>query len=159
MMKGLVLGKVILSSKVNNNRFAGMTIAWGFFGNMWNDIYFIAAVRPSRHTFLAIRKSMFFTVNFLDQSYKKELRYFGTVSGYSEDKFAADALHIDSRLLDSFIAPIEEARTLINCEVVTANQINPFTSRMLPEIEKYYPEHNDHHTMIYGKITSILKHE
>ena len=78
MMKNLVLGRVLLTSKVTSNRFAGMTIAWGFFGNMWNDIYFIAAVRPSRHTFLAINESKFFTVNFFDQRYKKELRYFGT---------------------------------------------------------------------------------
>lgn len=159
MMEMLILGQVVLTSKTKENHFAGMTIAWGFFGNMWNDLYFTAAVRPSRFTFEAIKQSGLFCVNFFDTQYKDELRYFGTVSGYQEDKFSSDAFHIDSHLCSHLEAPIEEAAIIIQCEVVDAHQINPLLMRQNAEIIKHYPNHTDYHSMIYGKITEMVRHE
>jgi flavin reductase (DIM6/NTAB) family NADH-FMN oxidoreductase RutF len=156
LMKKLVAGQVILTSKVLD-RFAGMTIAWGFFGNMWNQLYFTAAVRPSRHTFSIMRLSHSFTVNFFDHGYEKELHYFGSMSGHQEDKFCNDALHIDIPLLDQFTAPIVEAKYAIECKVKDTHPINAYQIQTQTDTLKFYPQNNDYHIMVYGKIEEIVK--
>ncbi len=156
LMKKLMAGQVILSSKILD-RFAGMTIAWGFFGNMWNQLYFTAAVRPSRHTFSIIRLSKSFTVNFFNPGFDKELRYFGSTSGYNENKFCTNALHIDTAFLEHFSAPIIEAHYLIECKVKNVHPIDAFQVGEQIDIMKFYPENDDYHIMLYGRIDTMVK--
>jgi len=143
-------GEVILSTRDSSGRPTGMTVAWGFFGCLWNEPYFLAAARPYRYTWQGIRDSRRFTVNVLSDAYAEGLRYFGTVSGKSEDKFAKGYFHINEALHD-YCAPIKEARLLLDCTVVTANQLQPF---FIPEeaIQRFYREDNGYHTIFYGHI-------
>ncbi len=147
-------GNVILSTRDASGRANGMTIAWGFFGCLWNEPYFLAAVRPYRFTWKGIRESRRFTVNVLSDAYAEALKYFGTVSGRTEDKFAKGFLHIDETLGD-YCAPIQEAHVILDCAVMTANNLQPF---FIPEetIRQFYQNDNGFHTICYGHIDRLL---
>lgn len=143
---------MILTSRAKD-RVNGMTIGWGFFGIMWEEEYFITAVRPQRFTWRLIKESKRFTLNFLSEEHREALNYFGRVSGYQEDKFEKGLLHLDE--LEGFSAPIKEAHTLIECSVTFANNVEPF---VLPQeiIDRFYKDHG-FHTLFFGKIEKVLQ--
>ena len=147
-------GNVILTTRDASGKANGMTVAWGFFGCLWNEPYFLATVRPYRFTWKGIRDSRRFTVNVLSDTYAEALKYFGTVSGRSEDKFAKGLLQLDETLND-YCAPIREAHLILDCAVVTANNLQPF---FIPEeaIQKFYQNDNGYHTIFYGRIDRFL---
>src|SRR6056297_2057695 len=152
MYRKLVDGLVLLSANENDTGPTGMTIAWGFFGNMWNEPFFIAASRPHRFTLRAIQDSQAFSVNFFDCGYKEALNYFGRVSGYEEKKFEKGYLHC-SNPTEEF-APIDEAVIVLNCKLVTNNQIEPF-NLMRSYTEKHYKSDNGFHAMLYGRVDEM----
>ncbi len=152
MLEKLIKGEVIITSIDKDRGASGMTVAWGFFGNMWNEAFFIAAVRPYRYTLNAIRDSSSFSVNFFDKGFQADLKYFGTVSGYDEDKFKNGSLHF-SQTSGKF-ATIDEASIILNCSVVTTNQIEPFNLER-DYIKRHYQSDNGYHVMIYGRIEEI----
>lgn len=153
LINDLKKGNVVLTTKGKNERANGMTIGWGFFGIMWNEEYFIAAVRPNRFTWRLIHDSKRFTLNFLDEGYEEALNYFGTVSGYKEDKFSKGLLTLE--IIEGFTAPLKEAHTIVECKVVFVNNIEPFG---LPQdyIDNFYTD-NGFHTMLYGKVEKVLR--
>ncbi|AAD35649.1 flavin reductase family protein [Thermotoga maritima] len=152
LLEDLREGRVILTSKAGN-RVNGMTIGWGFFGIIWEEEYFISAVRPQRFTWRLVKESKRFTLNFLSEEYREALNYFGRVSGYQENKFEKGLLHLDE--LEGFTAPIKEAHTLIECSVTFASNVEPF---VLPVeiIDKFYKDHG-FHTLFFGKIEKVLQ--
>ncbi|WP_101513321.1 flavin reductase family protein [Thermotoga sp. SG1] len=152
LLEDLRKGRVILTSKMKD-RVNGMTIGWGFFGIMWEEEYFITAVRPQRFTWRLIKESRRFTLNFLSEEHREALNYFGRVSGYQEEKFKKGLLHLDE--LEGFTAPIKEAHTLIECSVTFANNVEPF---VLPQgiIDRFYKDHG-FHTLFFGKIEKVLQ--
>lgn len=153
MMKKLFEGQVVLTATDKSREATGMTIAWGFFGNMWNEPFFIAAVRPYRYTLDAIRDSGGFSVNFFDDGHQEALNYFGSVSGYDEDKFKKGLIHY-SKTKDQF-AIINEARIVLNCSIITNNQIEPFNLEK-EYVQRHYKQDNGYHVMIYGRIDEII---
>ncbi|MFP4460776.1 MAG: flavin reductase family protein [Thermotogota bacterium] len=153
MMKKLIDGQVILTAVDEKRDATGMTIAWGFFGNMWNEPFFIAAVRPYRYTLNAIHDSGMFSVNFFDAGYQEALNYFGSVSGYDENKFNKGLIQY-SKTKDCF-AIINEARIVLNCRIITTNQIEAFNLNNT-YIRKHYQQDNGYHVMIYGRIDEMI---
>lgn len=145
---------MILTSRAKD-RVNGMTIGWGFFGIMWEEEYFITAVRPQRFTWRLIKESKRFTLNFLSEEHREALNYFGRVSGYQEDKFEKVLLHLDE--LEGFSAPIKEAHTLIECSVTFANNVEPF---VLPQeiIDRFYKDHG-FHTLFLGRSRRCFRDE
>jgi flavin reductase (DIM6/NTAB) family NADH-FMN oxidoreductase RutF len=148
-------GNVILTTKEAAGRANGMTVAWGFFGNLWNESFFIATVRPYRYTWKGIRESQRFTVNVLSDEYSEGLKYFGTVSGRTEDKFEKGYLHLDDTL-EEYCAPILEAHLILDCTVVTTNNLQPC---LISEetIRQFYQSDNGYHTLFYGRIDRMIR--
>ncbi len=148
-MDDLQKGRIIITSVDARGKPNGMTVAWGFFGFMWNEPYFISAVRPQRYTWRLIKETGRFCVNCFSDVYQEALRFFGTESGYNLDKFQTGSLHLDK--VPGFTAPIQEAHTLFECAVVTTTQIQPFE---LPfdYIEKNYRADNGYHTLFFGRL-------
>jgi flavin reductase (DIM6/NTAB) family NADH-FMN oxidoreductase RutF len=50
-----------------------MTIAWGYFGIMWNKPVFGAVVRPNRYTYEFMEKNSTFTVSFFPPEFRRNL--------------------------------------------------------------------------------------
>ncbi len=65
-----------------------MTVAWGYFGIMWNKPMAVVVVRPTRFTFEFMEKYDTFTLTAFDKKFKKDLNLLGTKSGRDGDKIA-----------------------------------------------------------------------
>ena len=67
-----------------------MTISWGHLGCLWghNDPTAVIYLRPSRYTKTYVDKEKYFTLCVMDNDFKKQMAYLGTVSGRDEDKIA-----------------------------------------------------------------------
>jgi len=76
----------------NEQKFNAMTVSWGFFGTMWNKPAATVFSRPSRYTKVFLEREDHFSLSFFDDSYKKLLGYFGSVSGRDEDKVTKSGL-------------------------------------------------------------------
>ena len=74
-----------------------MTVSWGETGVLWNKPIFTVFVRPTRHTFSLLEKTDIATLSFFGGEKKKELSYFGSVSGRDEDKLGRSGLKSEVR--------------------------------------------------------------
>ena len=65
-----------------------MTISWGGMGVMWGKNVVYVFIRDTRYTKEFIDKNEFFSISFLDETYRQALNYCGAHSGRDEDKIA-----------------------------------------------------------------------
>ncbi|TGE31679.1 flavin reductase [Desulfosporosinus sp. Sb-LF] len=132
-----------------------MTASWGGFGVMWNKNVAYIVIRPQRFTKEFIDNSNTFSLTFLDNSFKKQLGYLGTVSGRDEDKIGKSnltILHMDDTPY------FEEAGIAIFCKKLYAQEFKP-ESFIAQELNReWYPD-VDHHTLYISEITKILVKE
>ena len=63
-----------------------MTISWGGMGVMWGKNVVYVFIRDTRYTKEFIDKNEFFSISFLDETYRQALNYCGAHSGRDEDK-------------------------------------------------------------------------
>ncbi len=129
-----------------------MTVAWGYFGVMWNRPMAVVVVRPGRFTFEFIEQYETFTLSAFDKSYRKDLQLLGTKSGRDGDKIAETNLTaIESSMV---AAPtFLEAELTIECNKVYWDDFKP-ENFVDPSIEKNYPL-KDYHRMYFGEIVNI----
>ncbi|MCD8195470.1 MAG: flavin reductase family protein [Coprobacillus sp.] len=136
-----------------------MTISWGAIGSLWGHkggkgtatVY----VRDSRYTKKIIEENEYFTLSILPSSYKEELSYIGSHSGYDEDKIEKCNLH---RVFSSETMYIEEAEYVLICKKLYKGHFNEedFIDKNL--LEEFYPT-KDMHTVYIGDIVKVLKRE
>ncbi len=129
-----------------------MTASWGGFGVLWNRDVVFAFVRPTRHTFGFMERSSAFTCSFFDPDRKAALSYCGSVSGRDEDK-AAGAGITPFECAPGLVA-FEEARLVLGCRVVHAQDLDPAGFKD-PAIHDHYTD--DWHRLYVGEITVALE--
>ncbi len=130
-----------------------MTASWGGVGVLWNKNVVFGFVRPQRYTKEFLDAEDRFSLSFFDESYKKELQYFGTVSGKDEDKIAKTGFTVDHTEGAPYFA---ESNLVIICKKLYAGSINP-DAILVPDIDaKMYPD-KDYHTVYIGEIVKVLK--
>lgn len=130
-----------------------MTAGWGGLGVMWGkDVAFIV-VRPNRYTREFIDKFDTFSLSFFDESYKKELLYLGSISGRQENKIQKSGLNV---LRDDEIPYFKEAKTVMLCKKLYAQEMKEdcFADKEL--IEKWFPQ-KDFHIMYVGEILKVIE--
>ncbi len=146
---------LLTSGSFSEKNYNTMTVAWGFFGVMWNKPVAAVVVRPTRHTFDFIEKYDTFTLTAFDMSIEKNreaLKLLGTKSGRDSDKIAETSLTIAKS--DIIEAPtFKEAELSIECKKIYKNDFKP-EDFLIPEIENSYPM-KDYHTIYYGEIIQI----
>lgn len=129
-----------------------MTASWGGLGVMWGKNVAFIVLRPQRYTKELIDGLQNFSLTFLDAGYKKQLSYFGGVSGRDEDKISKSGL----TLSNSEKAPyFEEGNMVIICKKLYKQPFQPecFT---VPELDsEWYPK-KDYHTMYVAEIEKIM---
>ncbi len=129
-----------------------MTIAWGYFGVMWNKPIFGAVVRPNRYTFEYMEKNDKFTVSFFPQNFKTDLEFCGTRSGRDVNKAfetSFDPIEQDQAVYFS------QADTVLICKKLSFQDFKPENFIDL-ELLNHYPE-KQFHRLYLGEITEILK--
>ena len=132
-----------------------MTASCGGFGNMYpyQDVAFIF-INPARYTNEFVQESDTFSLNFFSQQYRKQLSYFGSVSGRTENKVLKSGLtisHINSTPY------YEEAQTIFICKKFFTQQLHGDHWVDQSVVQKLYPN-KDYHIMYIGKIEKILIH-
>ena len=128
-----------------------MTISWGAVGVIWKKNVAFVFIRDSRYTKEFVDGSDYFSVNFFGGKEKNALKYFGAVSGRTEDKIAATGFHVNER---DGITFFDESNFVLICRKLSATKINP-EDFIDPEIIKQYPI-DDYHTMYIGEIVEFL---
>lgn len=143
---------LLTSGDFEKNHYNTMTVAWGYFGVMWNRPMAVVVVRPTRFTFEFIEKYDSFTLTAFDKKYKKDLNLLGTTSGRDGDKIAETKLTVvpSSQVLSP---SFEEAELIIECNKVYWDDFKP-ENFIDPSIDKSYPL-KDYHRMYFGEIVEI----
>ncbi|MGL4453242.1 MAG: flavin reductase [Sarcina sp.] len=135
-----------------NRQVNTMTASWGGLGIMWGKEVAFIVVRPQRYTKEFIDNDGIFTLTFFDESYKKELKYLGTVSGKNEDKISKSGLTISHIENNPYF---EEGKLVLSCKKLYSQYLtaNNFEDKTLPS--KWYPN-EDYHEMYIAQINKIL---
>ena len=129
-----------------------MTASWGGVGVLWNKNVVFGFVRPQRYTKEFVDAADRFSLTFFDESYKKDLQYFGTVSGRDEDKIAKCGFTISHTEGAPYF---DEGNLVIICKKLYAGTIDP-DAILIPEIDKtIYPD-NEYHSVYVGEIVKVL---
>ena len=79
---------------------------------MWGKNVAFVVIRPTRYTKEFVDAADTFSLAFLDESYRKTLNYFGTVSGRDEDKIKASGLRRALCLYAASYMPRNTTRTV-----------------------------------------------
>ncbi len=131
-----------------------MTASWGGMGVLWNEDVVTVYIRQSRYTKEFVDASKKFSLSFFD-GHKKELGYFGKVSGRAEDKIKTVDFHpVDIDGFPSF----EEAKFVLTAEILYSNDLTENTFENKDLWEKFYKD-EDFHTMYIAKVTGMYIHE
>ncbi len=129
-----------------------MTASWGGFGVLWNKNVVFGFVRPQRYTKELLDASSRFSLTFFDESYRKTLSYFGSVSGRDENKIEKAGLTVEHAEGAPYFS---DGNLAVICKKLYVGEIKP-EGILLPEIDtKNYPDH-DYHTMYVGEIVKVL---
>ncbi len=132
-----------------------MTAAWGGLGVMWTKNVSFVVIRPQRYTKEFIDGSDYFSLSFLDGSYKKQLSYLGTASGRDEDKISKSELTV---AYDNGVPYFTQAGKVMICKKLYAQ---PYQREFFIATEldsKFYPD-SDHHTMYISEIVKLMVKE
>lgn len=143
---------LLTSGDYKSNHFNTMTVAWGYFGVIWNKPCATVFVRPTRFTYEFINRYDTFTLCSFNRSYKNDLSLLGKKSGRDGDKIARTKLNIiPSRKIP---APgFKEAELIIECKKIYWDDLKP-ENFLNESIEKVYPK-KDYHRMYFGEIVEI----
>lgn len=130
-----------------------MTASWGGVGIMWGKEVAFIVIRPQRYTKEFIDGSATLSLSILDESYRKTLGYFGSVSGRTEDKIAKSGLTLAHEGETPYFS---EASTVLICRKLYAQEYRPECFLDTEPEQKWYPD-KDYHTMYICEIQKVLK--
>ena len=144
-----------LAAATAGGRTNAMTVSWGGIGCLWNQPVAFLFVRPQRYTYQFTEAAEGFALSFFGPGrFRKELSYFGTVSGRDEDKIAATGLTL---LHHKGIPCFAEAETVLLCQKLYAQDLREDCA-LSELVTSQYPE-KDYHRMYVGRILTALRRE
>jgi flavin reductase (DIM6/NTAB) family NADH-FMN oxidoreductase RutF len=130
----------------------GMTASWGEVGVLFNKPVCTCYIRPQRYTYKVVENTDKLTFAFFDESYRKTLAYFGSKSGYDEDKIAVSKL---TPIRDDGYIWYDEARLVIKAKKIYADDIKEECFIDKSKLDTY--KNNDYHRFYICDIMEILK--
>ncbi len=128
-----------------------MTASWGGMGIMWGKPVAYIFIRPQRYTKELVDSSEKLSLCVLPAKYKKQLTYFGSVSGREEDKINKANFSVLDYDGVPYFAESEKV-------FITKKLYKQYLSEeycLDESIKKFYPE-NDYHEMYVVEIEKIL---
>ncbi len=129
-----------------------MTASWGGMGVMWGKNVAFLVIRPQRYTKEFIDKAEGLTISVFEESYRKMMSYFGSVSGRTEDKIAKSGLTAESENGRTFF---KEAKVTLLCKKLYAQKFDKASFIDSASDEKWYAD-GDYHEMYIVEIEKIL---
>ncbi|MCC8168648.1 MAG: flavin reductase [Clostridiales bacterium] len=141
-----------------------MTVSWGGVGVLWGKNVVYIFIRQSRYTKEFIDAGEFFSLSFLNESYRPALNFAGTKTGRGIDKFAQAGLtpafadcgkEQAAEDAGSMIPYPAEADLVLLCRKMAAVPISEDTF-VDPTIQAKWYGDNDMHTMYVGEIVRVI---
>lgn len=130
-----------------------MTASWGGVGILFGKPVAYIFVRPQRYTKEFIDSSTHFSLSVLPEQYRKQLNYFGTVSGRTEDKIKNSNLSIER---EDGVPYFSDAKLVMVCKKLFAQSVEESAFLDPSLIERWYKD-KDFHTLYIAEIESILR--
>ena len=143
----------MLVTAESEGRVNAMTDSWGGLGVMWGKNVAFVVIRPQRYTKEFIDMTDHFSLAFMDESYRKTLNYFGTVSGRDEDKVKISGLTV---IHEEKTPCFAEAKTILICRKLYAQEYAPECFLDKEPDQKWYPD-KDYHTLYIAEIVKALR--
>ena len=148
-----LIGKdwMLISAK-KDNKVNTMTASWGGFGVMFNKNVVYIVIRPQRYTREFVDNSDTFSLTFFDETFRKQLNYFGTVSGRDEDKISKSNLTIQYLNNTPYF---EEGNIAIICKKVYSQDFKS-DCFIISELDKKWFPYKDYPRLYIAEIEKIL---
>ncbi len=127
-----------------------MTITWGYVGYCFNKPYFIAMIRPQRHTFSLLKDADSFTVSIpFSEEFKKALSVCGTTTGKEVNKETlANIKFIDSKEVDAPV--VSGCDKYYECSLKFVEEVKKETFPTF--LKEMYYKNDDFHYLFFGEI-------
>ncbi|MBO5531928.1 MAG: flavin reductase [Fibrobacter sp.] len=135
-----------------------MTASWGGVGIMWGKPAAFVFIRQTRYTKEFVDAVDHFTLNFFGGKFKKELGYFGRVSGRDEDKIAKTGMAVTT--LDN-VPVFNDATTVFVCRKMYTQKLDEagFIDRKVLEQNYEIGSSDSMHSIYIAEIEKILVKE
>lgn len=130
-----------------------MTASWGTIGVLWGKNVVSVFIRESRYTKEFVDRQDTFSLTFFEPKMKSALKYFGAVSGRTEDKIAGAKMTID--YAKDGTPYIDEGNLVLICRKLSATKISP-DQFIDAGIDSTWYKDKDYHTMYVAEVTEIL---
>lgn len=128
-----------------------MTASWGGVGVMWGKNVAFVFIRDSRFTKEFIDREGTFSLSFPSETYRKEMKFLGAVSGRDEDKIKEAGVHVE--YMDG-IPYIDEGNMVMTCRVMSRTPIKK-EDYIDPSIDDAWYASGDYHNMYIAEITGV----
>lgn len=151
-----MIGKdwLLLTAK-KDDKVNTMTASWGGVGIMWGKLVAYIFIRPTRYTKEFVDAGTHLSISVLNDSHRKILSYFGTVSGRDEDKIGKSGLGISE---EDGVPYFSDSEIALICRKLYAQ---PMDAEFLIDTsidERWYPK-KDWHTMYVVEIEKVMVSE
>lgn len=150
---GLLDDEWMLVTAGTEQSFNTMTASWGGFGILWQKPIAIIFIRPHRYTYSFVENNDRFTLTFFPDKYRSILNYCGQNSGKDVDKVKESGL--TTYKLKSGSISFEEAKIIIECKKMYADDLKPEKFIKRDILQQHYPA-KDYHKMFIGEIEHIF---
>lgn len=131
-----------------------MTASWGGLGEIWFKPAAFVFLRPQRYTLEFMEREPGFTLSFFGESFRPTLNFCGSHSGRNCNKAAETGLTPFETETGS--VAFEQARLVLNCKKLFAQDLDPAGFVDDSIIPKCYPD-SDFHRMFVGEVIQTLK--
>ncbi len=135
-----------------------MTASWGGVGIMWGKPSAFVFIRQTRYTKEFVDAGDHFTLNFFGGKFKKELGYFGRVSGRDEDKIAKTGMNVSTV---ENVPVFDDATTVLVCRKMFTQKLDEagFIDRKVLEQNYEIGSSDSMHSIYIAEIEKILVKE
>ncbi len=132
-----------------------MTASWGGMGVLWGKNVAFIFIRPQRYTKEFVDGQSLLSLSVLPEKFRKELGYFGRVSGRDEDKIEKAGLKLAH---EDGVPYFADSSMALICKKLYAQGLTAESFIEKDLIESCYPEH-DFHTMYVVEIEKVLENQ
>ena len=148
----------MLIAAENGGKSNAMTASWGGVGIMWGKPSAFVFIRQTRYTKEFVDAGDHFTLNFFGGNFKKELGYFGRVSGRDEDKIAKTGMNVSTV---ENVPVFDDATTVLVCRKMFTQKLDEagFIDRKVLEQNYEIGSSDSMHSIYIAEIEKILVKE
>ena len=129
-----------------------MTASWGGIGILWNKPVAYIFIRPQRYTKEFVDANNKLSLTVLNESFRKQLNYLGTVSGRDEDKIQKANLSLQ---YEDEVPFFEQGELVLICRKLYAQELKKECFLYSSVETQNYPQ-KDYHTMYVCQIEKVL---